>query len=171
MADDIGGVWRTVGGKRIFIKDGQDLASAMKESGKFDEGEKYLRSQMAINDAKKITMNNNHLNCCKEVSEEIVEQLKQKGYDAKVTEVGVYNKDNTNSSHTVVEYNDKLYDYTSGQYFDVNNPESVDLRIYYKIKDDIYSDNRNISINTYEDVFEYISSENYRNEMIIIKNS
>lgn len=29
------GVWRTVGGRRIFIKDGQDLASAMKESGKF----------------------------------------------------------------------------------------------------------------------------------------
>lgn len=33
--NDIGGVWRTVGGRRIFIKDGQDLSSAMKESGKF----------------------------------------------------------------------------------------------------------------------------------------
>lgn len=33
--DEIGGVWRTVGGHRIFIKDGQNLASAMKESGKF----------------------------------------------------------------------------------------------------------------------------------------
>lgn len=32
---EIGGVWRTVGGRRIFIKDGQDLATAMKESGKF----------------------------------------------------------------------------------------------------------------------------------------
>ena len=36
MADDIGGVWRTIGGRRVFIKDGQDLASAMKESGKFN---------------------------------------------------------------------------------------------------------------------------------------
>lgn len=36
MSEDIGGVWRTVGGRRIFIKDGQDLASAMKESGKFN---------------------------------------------------------------------------------------------------------------------------------------
>lgn len=36
--DEIGGVWRTVGGRRIFIKDGQDLASAMKESGKFNKG-------------------------------------------------------------------------------------------------------------------------------------
>lgn len=33
--NDLGGVWRTVGGRRIFIKDGQDLATAMKESGKF----------------------------------------------------------------------------------------------------------------------------------------
>ena len=42
---DIGGVWRTIGGRRVFIKDGQDLATAMKESGKFkkkdtDEKEK-----------------------------------------------------------------------------------------------------------------------------------
>ena len=37
---DIGGVWRTVGGRRIFIKEGQDLASAMKESGKFKSTKK-----------------------------------------------------------------------------------------------------------------------------------
>lgn len=35
MADDIGGVWRTVGGRRIFIKDGDDLETAMRKSGKF----------------------------------------------------------------------------------------------------------------------------------------
>lgn len=35
MSNDIGGVWRTVGGRRIFIKDEQELATAMKESGKF----------------------------------------------------------------------------------------------------------------------------------------
>lgn len=34
------GIFRTVGGRRIFIKDGQDLASAMKESGKFSKKEK-----------------------------------------------------------------------------------------------------------------------------------
>ena len=33
------GVFRTVGGRRIFIKEGQDLASAMKESGKFSKKE------------------------------------------------------------------------------------------------------------------------------------
>ena len=34
--NDLGGVWRTVGGRRIFIKDGEDLTTAMKRSGKFN---------------------------------------------------------------------------------------------------------------------------------------
>jgi hypothetical protein len=34
------GVWRTVGGRRIFIKEGEDLSTAMKKSGKFKDGKK-----------------------------------------------------------------------------------------------------------------------------------
>lgn len=30
------GVWRTVGGRRIFIKNGDNLSTAMRKSGKFD---------------------------------------------------------------------------------------------------------------------------------------
>lgn len=30
------GVWRTIGGRRVFISDGDDLATAMNKSGKFD---------------------------------------------------------------------------------------------------------------------------------------
>lgn len=33
---EVDGIWRTVGGRRIFIKKGQNLSDAMKESGKFD---------------------------------------------------------------------------------------------------------------------------------------
>ncbi len=29
------GVWRTIGGRRVFIKTGQSLSEAMRESGKF----------------------------------------------------------------------------------------------------------------------------------------
>ena len=39
MTDDLGGVWRTVGGRRIFIKEGEDLTTAMKNSGKFGKKE------------------------------------------------------------------------------------------------------------------------------------
>jgi len=33
--DNENGVWRTIGGRRVFIRNGQSLADAMKESGKF----------------------------------------------------------------------------------------------------------------------------------------
>lgn len=39
MADE-GGVWRTIGGRRVFIKDGQSLTDAMRESGKFGDPKK-----------------------------------------------------------------------------------------------------------------------------------
>ena len=34
---DKDGVWRTIGGRRIFIKNGEDLVTAMKNSGKFSK--------------------------------------------------------------------------------------------------------------------------------------
>ena len=45
MASDLGGVWRTVGGRRIFIKDGEDLATAMKNSGKFGKKEEQKQEE------------------------------------------------------------------------------------------------------------------------------
>lgn len=42
---DLGGVWRTVGGRRIFIKDGEDLATAMKNSGKFGNKEEQKQEE------------------------------------------------------------------------------------------------------------------------------
>lgn len=49
------GVWRTVGGRRIFIKEGQDLETAMKESGKFGGSEKSNSSnQLTKKDKEKI---------------------------------------------------------------------------------------------------------------------
>ncbi len=53
MASETGGVWRTVGGRRIFIKDGQDLASAMKESGKFKPSKKQKDEGKRLNEKAK----------------------------------------------------------------------------------------------------------------------
>ena len=36
------GVWRTVGGRRIFIRDGESLSTAMKKSGKFKSAKKKV---------------------------------------------------------------------------------------------------------------------------------
>lgn len=46
---DLGGVWRTVGGRRIFIKDGEDLATAMKNSGKFRNKEEQKTPEILNN--------------------------------------------------------------------------------------------------------------------------
>ena len=43
---DIGGVWRTIGGRRVFIKDGEDLATAMKNSGKFENKKELDREEI-----------------------------------------------------------------------------------------------------------------------------
>lgn len=63
--DNEDGVWRTIGGRRVFIRNGQSLADAMKESGKFSRVEKnkdkyenvsesstYVDSEIADLDAK-----------------------------------------------------------------------------------------------------------------------
>lgn len=47
MANE-GGVWRTVRGRRVFIKDGQSLTDAMKASGKFDDNDKKGRLQKRL---------------------------------------------------------------------------------------------------------------------------
>lgn len=45
MADE-SGVWRTISGRRVFIKDGQSLTDAMRESGKFsEEGRNELQNK------------------------------------------------------------------------------------------------------------------------------
>ena len=41
--DEKDGVWRTIGGRRVFIKKGQSLASAMKESGKFKGSKEKIK--------------------------------------------------------------------------------------------------------------------------------
>ena len=58
MATDIGGVWRTVGGRRIFIKDGEDLATAMKNSGKFEKNTEEKNKKIVEYENKKDELEN-----------------------------------------------------------------------------------------------------------------
>lgn len=58
MKDDLGGVWRTVGGRRIFIKDGEDLETAMKKSGKFDKNTEEKNKKIVEYENKKDKLEN-----------------------------------------------------------------------------------------------------------------
>lgn len=78
--NDIGGVWRTIGGRRVFIKDGQDLASAMRESGKFkttkkNENKKDHTFNMSEEDKKKYEKVGKKID---DLTEEIEQEKKDK---------------------------------------------------------------------------------------------
>lgn len=47
------GVWRTVGGRRIFIRNGESLSSAMKRSGKFEKNTKEQNEKIVNYENKK----------------------------------------------------------------------------------------------------------------------
>jgi len=70
MASDIGGVWRTIGGRRVFIKDGQSLHDAMKESGKFNKKQKEEEFEKNIDEM----YNRFHGKTDKEIAEEIAKE-------------------------------------------------------------------------------------------------
>ena len=44
MADE-GGVWRTISGRKVFIKDGESVSDAMKRSGKFGKNPKKQKNE------------------------------------------------------------------------------------------------------------------------------
>ena len=64
MAGDIGGVWRTVGGRRIFIKNGQSLSNAMKKSGKF----KRKMNEMAMKGAREDDLKDQYIRSLNNIS-------------------------------------------------------------------------------------------------------
>ena len=47
------GVWRTIAGRRVFIKEGQSLSDAMKNSGKFDKENKKATKEEIQNEVEK----------------------------------------------------------------------------------------------------------------------
>lgn len=55
------GVWRTIGGRRVFIKEGQSLSDAMKESGKFPKSKKVLKAEEIEEQVMKIAEKNTKL--------------------------------------------------------------------------------------------------------------
>ena len=48
------GVWRTIAGRRVFIKEGQSLTDAMKESGKFKKTPEKMNNRKNLIDKLKI---------------------------------------------------------------------------------------------------------------------
>lgn len=72
------GVWRTIGGRRVFIKEGQSLGDAMKESGKFPKSKKVLKAEEIEEQVMKIAEKNTKLH---EELDETQRQLNSQEYE------------------------------------------------------------------------------------------
>ena len=102
------GVWRTIGGRRIFIKNGKDIASAVRESGKFRTKKKKEADSKKTEKLNKSTQGKEYRN-------------KLKSLDGK--EDGTYNLD----TGKAVDFGNKGYNvsfeqssdkYDDAEYFD-----------------------------------------------------
>ena len=92
--DEDDGVWRTIGGRRIFIENGQSLSDAMKKSGKFKRTEinkdKYNEKETKTEETKKGKKSDSYA----ETPEEFEERMKDRKvkvfeYDPERTDAGV----------------------------------------------------------------------------------
>lgn len=119
------GVWRTVGGHRIFIKEGQDLASAMKESGKFFKKENKIKKsenqkqmEKEINDIQtrinEIEKSSDYMFGDEKLNEEL-DNLIEKRTKLQKNLLDEKAK-NDKSMIQDKELRDYIYDYTNGDY-------------------------------------------------------
>lgn len=105
MNDDIGGVWRTIGGRRIFIKDGEDLITAMKNSGKF-ENKKEINNEFN----KKLNKTIQNIQDKRDNDEELTENEFYKLYSAHK----LLNKNEEEALKTIKSIQEKGFNTTGG---------------------------------------------------------
>lgn len=148
MSNDIGGVWRTVGGRRIFIKDGQDLTSAMKESGKFNKkNTQNDKEKQVVQDKKRIEELNKKLFGMTEQEEfEFNNLVKRKAIlEKEILDEKAQNDESYIQDKRIRDY---IYDYTNGDYLvaseyirKLNNGSSEEEAMRY-VKTYFYDENK-----------------------------
>jgi hypothetical protein len=136
------GVWRTVRGRRIFIKEGQSLSDAMKNSGKFEEKDvkTKLKKQFDKNkekqsdNQKKIEKEREKLQ--KEVDElrekakKVMEEKSQEAH-SKQKELENRYKKQFYQEHPELADNEKYREWVNSklykEYYDINQKENFDV--------------------------------------------
>lgn len=100
------GVWRTVGGRRIFIADGEDLASAMKRSGKFKNKKDLTEDDISKKEFEQATKIDDKLDraILMQVADDIGKELDDDSINARVN----YIRNNYNGKATDKEIFEKL---------------------------------------------------------------
>lgn len=123
------GIWRTIGGRRVFIRKGQDLSSAMKESGKF----KTKMNEKAVKGAREEDLKDQYIESLNNVSkmeyngeitrDEYDEAIKNINKEYKNRKMGdkFYTKKDETNRYKEKTLND-VYSYTDKQIDENKNP-------------------------------------------------
>lgn len=139
MAQELDGVWRTVGGRRIFIANGQSLSDAMAKSGKF-KSSKTKKSKSKLNQKQQSQV--------REVVKEMVDTLRKRdGYsDEEIREI---------IEDEGIMSNDALYDIEGADEKDIEKEATEYFNAYL---DDKSGDTEGTTKSDYESQLSKISS-------------
>ena len=103
--DSSEGIWRTIGGRRVFIKTGQSLSDAMKESGKF----KTKMNEEAVKGAREEDLKEQYKDSLNNVSKmEYNGEITKEEYDKAVKDINKAYIDKRNE-YAGIKKEDKFY--------------------------------------------------------------
>lgn len=101
----VNGVWRTIGGRRVFIRTGQSLSDAMKESGKF----KTKMNEKAVKGAREEDLKEQYKDSLNNVSKmEYNGEITKEEYDKAVENINKAYIDKRNE-YVGIQKEDKFY--------------------------------------------------------------
>lgn len=115
------GVWKTIGGRRVFIKEGQDLASAMKESGKFKKKKNIEEQNKLENEINTIQTRINEIEKSSDYlfgNEKLGKELDNLVEKRTILQKELLDEKAKNDISMIQnkELRDYIYDYTNGDY-------------------------------------------------------
>lgn len=143
------GVWRTVGGRRIFIKDGEDLSSAMKSSGKFKNKKEKEQNQQEDKNSKENKYTDKQLEMVweNEDATEVYDHLSQ----SEKNKMSQAQKDieiltpGTPGYQNAKEYVDKMNDKAASKFLEAHKNDK-DYEGYYMSDKYVASENKKLDI-------------------------
>ena len=162
--DDSDGVWRTVGGRRIFIRNGQDLASAMKESGKFkkkdnDEYELYKKAREDESSIDPMTENSTDWEALDKKYRDRYER-EQRGIK-EISYIGQDNKEHKMNSYDYPKDRDSYHEHLKEKYGTYKEEEIIKKDnglSYAKLRNEFYDKQDRIKLSNIQETNRHIKN-------------
>lgn len=131
--DESEGVWRTIGGRRVFIRTGQSLGDAMRESGKFPSYKSKNPKRIKTKDGDVLTKKNDGL----DENANIPEYTNYKGDSTLVPDVEKYErvKEDIKGAEGKIQPKNKITEQGNSNRKEVREAIQKHIKEYYEDED------------------------------------